>query len=147
MYREVADSKEGTDGILALVDDVFRVFTVRRYRCGCSRWHLPWLCIACQDVDELKSVIRNCERLFPEDLDIADATSIKHTFTSLKRQNQMKKLAAEVELKLRAIYFNVIRPERVEGIVKVCCGRRIDCVRRFLTVHLCMCARALSVYL
>ena len=72
-----------------------------------------------QDIDELKSVIRNCERLFPEDLGLANAREIKRTFTSLKRENQMKKLAAEVELKLRAIYFNVIRPERVEGIVKV----------------------------
>lgn len=75
-------------------------------------------CLAAQNVDELKSIIRNAERLFPEDVDTADAVEIRRTFTTLRRDNQKKKLAAEVELKLRAIYFNVIRPERVEGIVK-----------------------------
>lgn len=97
VYREVADSKEGEEGIQRLVENVLIEFT---------------------DFDELKSVLRNAERLFPEDLDMADARVIKRTYVVLKRENQMKKLAAEVELKLRAIYFNVIRPERVEGIVK-----------------------------
>mgnify|MGYP000256189756 CR=1 FL=1 len=90
-----------------------------------------------QNVAELKSVIRNAERLFPENLDFADATDIKRTFTTLKRENQMKKLAAEVELKLRAIYFNVIRPERVEGIVKVCACSASVCLSDKLP-HACM---------
>lgn len=85
-----------------------------------------------QDFDEIKSLIRNTERLFPADLVVADAKAIRALFVRLKRENRMKKLAAEVELKIRAIYFNRIKPESVEGIVKVlytrsyllCCGGR-----------------------
>lgn len=96
VYREVADSAEGREQVEGVVRAVFVEFT---------------------DFAELRSLIRNAERLFPEDPRGVDAAAIRKTFRQLKRENEMKKLAAEVELKLRAIYFNKIRPETVEGVV------------------------------
>jgi hypothetical protein len=55
------------------------------------------------------------ERLFSADLFAADATAARARLTALQRENEVKKLGADLELKLRAIYFDVIRPESVEG--------------------------------
>lgn len=97
IYREVSDGEEATLKIKALVKSAFREFT---------------------EYDEIKNLIRNAERLFPADLDEASAAAIRVVFVQLKRENAVKKLAAELELKLRCIYFDAIRPESVEGIVR-----------------------------
>jgi len=39
VYREVADSAEGSEGIIAVVDDVFTVFKVR---CSCCAYVAAW---------------------------------------------------------------------------------------------------------
>lgn len=63
--------------------------------------------------------MRNAARLLPPDPHAVDVRQIHAQFVKLRRENKMKQLAAEVELKLRAIYFDRIRPELVEGIVHV----------------------------
>ena len=55
------------------------------------------------------------ERLFNSNIDLADAADARTKLTQLRRENTVKKLAADLELKMRAIYFDVIRPETVEG--------------------------------
>ena len=64
-------------------------------------------------------VIRNCERLFPEDLDAADGAKIKAIYVSLRRENDKKQLRAELDLKLRAIYFNRFRLEQIVAVLDV----------------------------
>jgi len=97
IYREVADSLESTHKIKELVKSVFKKF---------------------QDNGEVNNLIRNCDRLFPANLDRADATKIREIFITLRRQNEMKKLAAELELRMRNIYFDRIDPQKVESIVR-----------------------------
>jgi hypothetical protein len=97
IYREVSDTAEGKEAVDALTTLVFEVFL---------------------DPEEQKNLIRNAERLFPEDIKKANPAIIKKTFVNLRRENEKKKLSAELELKLRAIYFDAINPASVEGIVK-----------------------------
>ncbi len=96
-YREISDSEKGQIMVEELVAKMFSTFT---------------------DPEEQKNLIRNAERLFPEDISHANPVKIKETFVSLRRENEMKKLSAELELKLRQIYFDAINPAHVEGIVK-----------------------------
>jgi len=115
IYREVADGEEATIRIKRLVKEVFTAF---------------------KDNAEVKNVIRNCDRLFPEDLRVANAVDIRKIFITLRRENEMKKLAAELELKLRNIYFDRIDPQKVEGIVHGIYGeiRDLDDIK-FLIKH------------
>eukprot|EP00750_Incisomonas_marina_P026969 INCI6056.3.p1 GENE.INCI6056.3~~INCI6056.3.p1 ORF type:complete len:390 (-),score=84.72 INCI6056.3:121-1290(-) len=96
IYREVADEPGARDRIFQLVKSLFKEFT---------------------QVEEQRSLIRNCERLLPENLDKADAQKTRATFVKLRRENEKKKLMAEVELKLRAIYFDRIASSKVEHLV------------------------------
>eukprot|EP00948_MAST-09A_sp_MAST-9A-sp1_P000680 g680.t1 len=97
LYREQSDTDSGVFMITQMVDAVFEEF---------------------QDVDEIKNLIRNAERLFPEQMEDFDAKSMRKQFVLLRRDNEKKKKAAELELKLRCIYFDRIKIESIEGIVK-----------------------------
>lgn len=68
--------------------------------------------------DEIKSLIRNAERLFPDKIHNIQVEKIRQSFTTLRRDNEMKKLGAELELKIRNIYFDRIDPQIVESMVK-----------------------------
>jgi hypothetical protein len=68
--------------------------------------------------EDIKNVIRNCDRLFPPNISSVNVPEIKRKFALLKEQNQRKKLAANLELRLRALYFDRINPEHVEPMVK-----------------------------
>ena len=92
----MADEPGARDRIFQLVKSLFKEFT---------------------QVEEQRSLIRNCERLLPENLDKADAQKTRATFVKLRRENEKKKLMAEVELKLRAIYFDRIASSKVEHLV------------------------------
>jgi len=78
------------------------------------------------DEEELRNVVRNCDRLFPPFQRIrgssrqqhAAAQRIKTKFTGMVRATAKVKLSAELELKLRALYYDVIEPESVEGVIK-----------------------------
>jgi hypothetical protein len=96
IYRGVWDSTGGPDTVTTLVKDVIRTF---------------------ESLEEIGSLIRNLERLFPEDIDTVDIESIRDYFFTLRRENEMKKLAAELELKIRVIYFDRIKVELVEDMV------------------------------
>lgn len=83
-----------------------------------------------------RQVARHCDRLFPPDLAAAGrqdptiaARRLRENFTILGRKNERKRLASQLELKMRAIYYDVIDPAAVEGYIasiydKVRGGRR-----------------------
>lgn len=43
------------------------------------------------EVDDIKNLIRNSERLFPEDMDRFDAKRMRRVFVKLRRENEKKK--------------------------------------------------------
>jgi hypothetical protein len=43
---------------------------------------------------------------------------LKERYVKLSRETAKVKMSAELELKLRAIYYDVIEPESVEGVIK-----------------------------
>ena len=96
LYREIADGEDATQMIWELVLEVFTLF---------------------KDNAEVKNVIRNCDRLFDPILEKANARDTRKLFEKLRRENDMKKLAADLELRMRTIYFDRIDPQKVEGIV------------------------------
>ncbi|CBJ28739.1 Hypothetical leucine rich repeat protein [Ectocarpus siliculosus] len=81
------------------------------------------VCLAFNDLQELTQVARHCDRLFPEDLatggidPTAAASTLREKFTVLGRKNERKRLASQLELKMRAIYYDVIDPAAVEGYI------------------------------
>jgi len=97
IYRDVSETIEGQKEIRALIKTVFKEFP---------------------DLEDISDVIRNCERIFPQNIHTCCVPKIRATFVELRRQNERKKLAAQVELKLRAFYFDKIDPAIVEDIVK-----------------------------
>lgn len=69
------------------------------------------------DSTELRTVIRNAERLFPPTLASAAAAIVRDGFLAVSEETLRKQLGAEVELRLRAIYFGRTEPEEVERMV------------------------------
>ena len=103
VYREVADSPEGQILIPAFVQAVVDAFS--------------------DDLDQLRNVVRNCDRLFPGDLNQARnparaAKLLKDRFIALVRDTAKVKMSAELELKMRALYYDKIEPESVEGHIR-----------------------------
>uniref|UniRef100_K3X410 Uncharacterized protein n=1 Tax=Globisporangium ultimum (strain ATCC 200006 / CBS 805.95 / DAOM BR144) TaxID=431595 RepID=K3X410_GLOUD len=76
--------------------------------------------------DELRSLIRNAERLFPSPdfmrgitvLENADPVEMRRTYEALRDTNDRNKRAADLEIKIRSLYFDRIDPTTVEGMVK-----------------------------
>lgn len=97
LYRDLSESDAGCRQIMALIKDINKEF---------------------QELDVFADVVRNCDRLLPDRIDCADVKRMRKQFDSLKRQNERKKLAAKLELRLRALYFDRINPTHVEGIVQ-----------------------------
>ncbi|EQC42272.1 hypothetical protein SDRG_00012 [Saprolegnia diclina VS20] len=101
-YRESADTNDGMERIHRLMKRAIKEFPTE---------------------DDVQSLIRNLERLFPPNLITASdhpsatATAMRAHFVQLKQDNQKKKLAAELELKIRNIYFDRIDPVAVEPMV------------------------------
>ena len=96
VYRELWDLPGGEEQVMGLIKQVFLCF---------------------EDLEDIKNLIRNAERLFPDDIEDVDIERIRHEFETLRRENERKKLAAELELKIRVIYFDRIRVDKVEGMV------------------------------
>ena len=94
VYRELWDVPGGQDQIMALIKEVFLKF---------------------ENLDDIKNLIRNAERLFPENIEDVDIHEIEDEFGKLRREVERTKLAAELELKIRVIYFDRIRVDKVEG--------------------------------
>ncbi|GBG32967.1 Leucine-rich repeat protein lrrA [Hondaea fermentalgiana] len=96
LYRDLSETEAGRVKVVALIKEVSKVFP---------------------EPETFADVIRNCDRLFPDRIARADVRKIRQEIDSLKRQNERKKLAAKLELRLRALYFDRINPALVEGIV------------------------------
>ena len=77
---------------------------------------------------------RHCDRLFPPDLagtsddPQAAAASVRRKFTALRKKIERKRLASELELRMRAIYYDVIDPAAVEGYIAFI-YRQVECAR------------------
>ncbi len=96
VYAEVAETERGADLLEDVIADVMRVF---------------------EDSVQLKTLVRNASRLFPPSIDKANASEILGSLRALNDDLERRKLSAELELKLRAVYFDRIRPEVVPGLV------------------------------
>jgi len=96
-YRELIDNPDDSEAIKKLVKNTLAEF---------------------KDDKDVKDLIRNADRLFPPNPQRANATKIKTTFFQLKDENEKKKLAADLELRLRQFYYDSIDPQAVEGMVK-----------------------------
>ncbi|GMF57584.1 unnamed protein product [Phytophthora fragariaefolia] len=71
---------------------------------------------------EIRSLVRNVERLFPQEFSIEtfeklDVTRIRREFDVLRTATDRKKRAADLELKIRNLYFDRIDPTTVESMV------------------------------
>ncbi|KAG6598157.1 Leucine rich repeat protein [Phytophthora cinnamomi] len=71
---------------------------------------------------DVRSLLRNAERLFPQKFSIEtfeklDVTRIRREFDVLRTATERKKRAADLELKIRNLYFDRIDPTTVEGMV------------------------------
>lgn len=71
-----------------------------------------------------RQVARHCNRLFPLDLAAAGrldpavvAAQLREKFTILGRNNERKRLASQLELKMRAIFYDLIDPAAVEEYI------------------------------
>lgn len=73
-----------------------------------------------EDLADLRDVVRNCDRLLPKD-PVGDqrtaARRVRQRFTQLRRDNDRKRLSADLELKLRGLYYDNIDPAKVEGYI------------------------------
>ncbi|ETN24438.1 hypothetical protein PPTG_00763 [Phytophthora nicotianae INRA-310] len=72
---------------------------------------------------DVRSLLRNTERLFPQEFSIKkienlDATRIRREFDVLRTATERKRRAADLELKIRNLYFDRIDPTTVEGMVR-----------------------------
>lgn len=72
--------------------------------------------------EELRSLIRNAERLFPSvftvpSMEKLDALKLRSAYETLRDENERKKRAADLEIKIRNLYFDRIDPTRVEKMV------------------------------
>lgn len=72
---------------------------------------------------DLRALVRNAERFLPREfsprtMEQVDAHAVRKAFDALARENERKKRAADLELKLRAIYFDRVEPPVVESMVQ-----------------------------
>lgn len=101
VYREIADVPEQRELIHSLVSAVGDEFP---------------------DLPDMRNVVRNCDRLLPANPGAHPAAhaarKIRSQFTNLRRDNDKKRLSAELELKMRALYYDNIDPAAVEGYIR-----------------------------
>lgn len=93
VFAEDADTEAGAAAIDSLADRVMAEFP---------------------DSTELRTVIRNAERLFPDRLERATAAAAREAYLAVSRETRRRQLGAEVELVLRAVYFGRTEPAEVE---------------------------------
>lgn len=72
---------------------------------------------------DLRTLVRNAERFLPRSFSAAamtqvDPVAVRKAFDALADENDRKKRTADLELKLRAIYFDRIDPTAVEDIIQ-----------------------------
>lgn len=84
VYRELWDTPGGQESIIELIKEVFLCFN---------------------NLEDIKNLIRNAERLFPDNIEDVDIHLIQNEFEALRRENERKKLVAELELKIRYIIY------------------------------------------
>lgn len=70
----------------------------------------------------VRMVTRNAARLFPPTLAGFSPGDVLGRLTALQQDNMRKQLGADLELRLRALYYDHIDPAAVEGIVTDVCG-------------------------
>jgi hypothetical protein len=97
VYAESADTELGRARVEEVVADVADEFA---------------------DNDEFRTVVRNAGRLFHSPLPDVSAREVRERYTELVRDNLRKALAADVELKIRALYYDRVDVRKVGGLVE-----------------------------
>ena len=95
VYRDEADTPGGYEEILAVVKELFLEIT---------------------DPADLKTILRNAERILPQYLKDYTLGAVREGVQVIKDSREAKALEADLELKLRAIYFDRVEPPQVEGM-------------------------------
>jgi hypothetical protein len=97
VYREEADTVKGGERLASLATELAAEF---------------------RDSNQLRTVIRNAERLLPLGLMTATAHGVRARYEALAEENARKALGADVELALRALYSShSLSGRAVEGLV------------------------------
>ena len=85
-----------------------------------------------------RQVARHCNRLFPASLagasdPEASAVLLRERFSVLRGKIERKRLACQLELKMRALYYDAIDPSAVEGYITSIYRQ----VRVFVCISIC----------
>jgi Leucine-rich repeat (LRR) protein len=73
------------------------------------------------DLDEFALFVRRVDKLLPHEIDSIHEHSMSDArveFQNLRDETTRKRLAADVEIKLRAIYFDMVEPPVIERMLK-----------------------------
>lgn len=105
-----------------LHDQVYRIERVDTLAANAVRTMLQRVLKHFPLAEELRSLIRNAERLFPSVFTIPameklDALAVRGAYDVLRDENERKKRGADLEIKIRNLYFDRIDPTRVEKMV------------------------------
>ncbi|TMW57404.1 hypothetical protein Poli38472_003329 [Pythium oligandrum] len=106
-----------------LYDQVYRMERSNISGCDLLRLTIRRLMKQFPLADEIRSITRNAERFFPasfstQALAAVDASEFRRAFDRLHEENERKKRAADLEIKIRNLYFDRIDPRAVEPMVK-----------------------------
>ncbi|KAJ0400180.1 hypothetical protein ATCC90586_009316 [Pythium insidiosum] len=109
--------------LVKLHDDVYRLERARPQDADALRAAIQRLLKRFPLADDVRSVIRNAERLFPaafsaDALRAVDPTAFREAFDRLRADTERKKRAADLELKLRSLYFDRVEPPAVERMLR-----------------------------
>lgn len=105
-----------------LHDQVYRVERTDIDTCSALQRMLQRLLKQFPLADELRGLIRNAERLFPSECSLAvfeqlDTVAFRAVYDRLRSENDRKKRAADLEIKIRNLYFDRIDVTTVERMV------------------------------
>ncbi|GLE05955.1 hypothetical protein PINS_up015166 [Pythium insidiosum] len=109
--------------LVKLHDDVYRLERARPQDADALRAAIRRLLKRFPLADDVRSVMRNAERLFPaafsaDALQAIDAGAFRQAFDRLRADTERKKRAADLELKLRRLYFDRVEPPAVERMLR-----------------------------
>ncbi|TYZ62983.1 hypothetical protein PybrP1_001264 [[Pythium] brassicae (nom. inval.)] len=106
-----------------LRDDVYRLERLDSASVTALRAMLQHVLKRFPLADELRGLVRNAERLFPSPpfaltaVQGVDVSALRRAYEALRDENERKKRAADLEIKIRNLYFDRIDPASVERMV------------------------------
>ena len=74
------------------------------------------------DLEEFKIFVRRVDKLLPHEIDLVHENSMvqaREAFYKLRDDTTRQRLAADVEIKLRGLYYDMVEPPVIEAVVNV----------------------------